>query len=60
MTACEEIKQKSTKMTNAKATNVTKNCPSKKTKDCYFAHGFINDDHITTDNCYYLLSLCKT
>ena len=25
----------------------------------YFAHSFVRD-HITVDNCYYLLSLCKT
>ena len=27
--------------------------------NCYILHRFISD-HITIDNCYYLLSLCKT
>ena len=46
----------STKMAN---TIVTKNFHSKKSKwFLYFAYGFINS-HITLDNYYYLLSLCK-
>ena len=54
----------STKKTNTVATNIAStasiNCQSKKNKTLlYFAQSFISD-HITIDNCYYLLSLCKT
>ena len=53
-----------TKMTNTIATNITStasiNCCSKKImRLLYFAHSFISD-HSTIDNCYYVLSLCKT
>ena len=44
----------STKMTNTITTNVKKSCHSKEVRDCFIS------DHITIDNCYYLLSLCKT
>ena len=43
-----------TKMTNTKATNVSKKCQSKKVRVLYFAYSFISD-HITIDNyfiCY--------
>ena len=43
-----------TKMTNTIKTNVTKSCHSKEIRDCFIS------DHITIDNCHYLLSLCKT
>ena len=50
-------------MTNTIATNVTSatsiNCHSKKSKRLlYFANSFLSD-HITIDNYYYLLLLCK-
>ena len=50
----------STKMTNTIATNESINY-SRKVKykfDCYILHSFISD-HITVNNNYYLLSLCK-
>ena len=50
----------STKMTNTIATNESINY-SRKVKykfDCYILHSFISD-HITINNNYYLLSLCK-
>ena len=61
--ACDEIVSVmdivSTKMTNTIATNVTKNWHSKKVgRLLYFAYSFISS-HITSDNYYYLLSLCK-
>ena len=52
----------SKKMTNTIATNVSINCHTKKVRykiDCYILHSFIND-HITIDDNYHLLSLCKT
>ena len=52
----------STKMIYTIATNVTKNCHSKKVKynvDFYIAHSFISD-YIAIDKYYYLLPLCKT
>ena len=54
----------STKKANTVVTNVTStastNYHNKKRKRLLcFAHSFISD-HITTDNYYYLLSLCKT
>ena len=54
----------STKKTNTIAANVTSaasiSCHSKKSKRMlYFAHSIISD-HITIDNYYHLLSLCKT
>ena len=49
-----------TKITNITAANVMStdsiNCHSKKVKDCYI----LISDHITIDNYYYLLLLCKT
>ena len=46
----------SKKMKNIAATNVIKNRHSKKSRRLlYFAYSFISD-HITIDNCYYLLS----
>ena len=54
----------STKPINTKATNITStasiNCHSKKVRDChiFFAFSFISN-HITIDNYYCLLSLCK-
>ena len=54
------------KKTNTITTNVTStasvNCHSKKARDLlYFAYSFISDiSHITIDNYFYLLSLCKT
>ena len=61
--ACDEIisvvDTVSTKMTDTIATNVMStasiNYQSKKVRDCYY---FISD-HISIDNCYYLISLCK-
>ena len=50
----------STKMTTTIATNESINY-SRKVKykfDCYILHSFISD-HITINNNYYLLSLCK-
>ena len=41
------------------ATNVTKNCHSKKVRYCYILHNFISD-YMAIDNYYYLLSLCET
>ena len=54
----------STKKTNVIATNITStasiNCYSKENKRLlYFPYRFISD-HITIDNYYNLLSLCKT
>ena len=47
---------------SAKKTNVSStasiNCHSKKVRDCYVLHSFISN-HITIDNYYYLLLLCK-
>ena len=48
----------STKMTNGTSTD-SKNCRSKKVRDCYFTCSFISHP-ITVDNYYYLLLLCKT
>ena len=52
----------STKKTSTIAANVRStdsiNCHSIKVRLLYFAHSFINI-HITIDNYYYLLSLCK-
>ena len=68
--ACDEVISVmdivSTKMTKTIATNVTStssiNCHSNKVRykiDCYiFTCSFISS-HITIDNYYYLLSLCK-
>ena len=48
----------STKMTNTIATNLTKHFHSKKGRDYYIVYSFFRD-HITIDNYYYLLLLCK-
>ena len=56
----KEANTVATKMTNIIVANVMStdsiNCHSKKVRDCYI---FISD-HITIDNYYYLLLLCKT
>ena len=53
----------STKMTNATTANVTStasiSCHSKKVRDCYILHTVLFIDHITIDNYYYLLLLCR-
>ena len=49
----------STKIANTIATNVTKRLQNKKKRFLYLACSFISN-HITIDNYYYLLSLCKT
>ena len=36
------------------------NCHSKKVRHCYILHTVLLSNHITIDNYYYLLSLCKT
>ena len=68
VTECDEIvigiDNLSTKRTNAVATNLTCTVSvsyySKKSKRLlYFTYSFISN-HITSDNYYYLLSLCKT
>ena len=60
----------STKMTNTIATNVTSsasiNCHSKRVRDCYILHKvflaiiLLILMILINDNCYFLLSLCKT
>ena len=68
MTECDEIiivmDNLSTKKTINIAANVTStvsiNCDILKSKRLlYFAHSSVSN-HITIDNCYYLLLLCKT
>ena len=61
MIPCDEIlsvMHVSTKMTNAIETNVTKICHSKKVRYKIDFCSLISD-HITIDNYYYLLLLCK-
>ena len=57
----------STKVINTIAAIATStesiNCHNKKVRykiDCYLFHTVFISDHITIDNYYYLLSLCKT